>query len=239
MLPLPRWASYLYSGAYLLHIRESPLKMREVLLLSPARSHPNHPSPVYMRPIIARPEAQEFAPFYGTYVDTAASMLGANPPTANPATDIRDLMGDQCDVLEAMVSGVQDEQANLPYAPGKWSLKESIVHMSDTERVFSYRAMRIARGDATPLASFNQDDYVPESRSNQRTMADILAEFRAVRGSTLALVNSLDATALLRNGTASGQTVSTRAICWIIAGHAAHHINLTRDRYLPALTGSK
>ncbi|MEO7997810.1 MAG: DinB family protein [Gemmatimonadaceae bacterium] len=187
-----------------------------------------------MRPAIARPEAQEFAPYYVTYVDATSNSLAASG-----STDIRDLLASQCDMLEALVSSVSDEQANLGYAPGKWTLKESIVHVCDAERIFSYRALRIARGDETPLASFEQDGYVPESRANSRTMANILAEFRAIRASTIALVASFDAPAINKRGTASGQTVSTRALCWIMTGHVAHHVGLTRDRYLPALSGAK
>lgn len=187
-----------------------------------------------MRPAIDRPADNEFAPYYVTYVNATANTLASSG-----TGDIRDLMSKQCDELEALIRGISDEQANLGYAPGKWSLKESIVHVSDAERIFSYRALRIARGDETPLASFEQDGYVPESRSNNRSMADILAEFRMIRASTMALLNSFDAPAIDKRGTASGQTVSTRALCWIMAGHVAHHIGLTRDRYVPALSAAK
>lgn len=187
-----------------------------------------------MRPAIARPEAHEFAPYYVTYVDATSNTLASSG-----TGDIRDLMNTQCDELESIVRGISDEHANLGYAPGKWTLKESLVHVNDAERIFSYRALRIARGDATPLSSFEQDGYVPESRSNSRTMTDILSEFRTIRASSMALINSLDAPAIDKLGTASGKTVSARALIWIMAGHVAHHIALTRDRYVPALTGAK
>ncbi|MBC8090169.1 MAG: DinB family protein [Phycisphaerae bacterium] len=183
-----------------------------------------------MRSTIARPDASEHAPYYGTYINAAASTL-----ERTGQDDIRDLMLGQCDEIEALVRGISDEQANHGYAPGKWSLKESIVHICDAERVFAYRALRIARGDETPLSSFEQDDYVPTSRANARTMTDILSEFRAVRGASLALLNSFDNDAIARTGTASDRLFSTRALCWIMAGHAAHHVALTRDRYVPAL----
>lgn len=183
-----------------------------------------------MRAPIARPDTSEHAPFALTYVNASASAL-----EASGIADVRDLLATQCDALEGLLLGISDEKSNMGYAPGKWSLKESIVHMSDCERVFSYRAMRVARADETPLPGFEQDDYVPESRANSRTLADILAEFRAVRGSTLALVNSLDEAALVKSGTASGRPFTVRALCWMLAGHAAHHIGITRDRYLPAL----
>lgn len=183
-----------------------------------------------MRATISRPDPSEHAPYYSTYINAAAATL-----EKNGQTDIRDLMIGQCDELEDLVRNISDEAANSGYAPGKWSLKESLVHLNDAERVFSYRALRIGRGDATPLASFEQDDYVPTSRANSRSMADILAEFRAIRSASLALVNSFDDDAIARVGTASDRLFSTRALCWIIAGHAAHHVGLTRDRYVPAL----
>jgi hypothetical protein len=183
-----------------------------------------------MRPALDRPAATEHSEFARTYVDATAAAL-----VSTGLNDIRDLMASQCDTLEQLVQHLSNQQANSGYGPGKWSLKESIVHMSDTERVFSYRAMRVARGDKTSLPGFEQDEFVPESRANNRSLGDILAEFRAVRGATLALVNSLDGAALDQVGIASGNPVSARALCWIIAGHAAHHVGLTRDRYVPAL----
>ncbi len=183
-----------------------------------------------MRSTIARPDASEHAPYYSTYINAAAATLAQSGQS-----DIRDLMSGQCDELEALVRGISDQQANNTYVPGKWSLKESILHMCDAERVFAYRALRIGRGDETPLSSYEQDDYVPTSRANARTLADILSEFRAIRSASLALVNSFDNDAIARVGTASDRPFSTRALCWIIAGHAAHHMGLTRDRYVPAL----
>ena len=129
-----------------------------------------------MSTTISRPDASEYAPYYSTYVSATADTL-----ERTGKTDIRDLMEGQCDEIASLVRDLSDEAANKAYAPGKWSLKESIVHMSDTERVFAYRALRIGRGDATPLVGFEQDDYVATSGANSREMADIVAEFRAVR----------------------------------------------------------
>lgn len=179
---------------------------------------------------IVRPDTSEHAPYALAYVNATAAALS----TAG-MSDVRDLLKSQCDALETLLKGVSDEQANAGYAAGKWSLKESIVHMSDAERVFSYRIMRIARADETPLPGFEQDDYVPESRANARNLSDILAEFRAVRGASIALVNSLDEIALGQTGMAGGRLTTVRALCWVLAGHVAHHIGITRDRYLPAL----
>ena len=179
---------------------------------------------------IPRPDPAEHAPFALTYVNAAAAAMAETG-----LRDIQSLLASQCDALEQLVAKLPDDKANLQYAPGKWTLKESLVHIADAERVFSYRAMRIARGDQTPLPGFEQDNYVPHSRANSRTLSDILAEIRAVRNASVALVQSFDDEAVNQSGTASNKPVTVRALCWLIAGHAAHHITITRDRYLPAL----
>ena len=118
------------------------------------------------------------------------------------------------------------------YAPGKWTLAESLLHVADTERVFAYRALRVSRGDQTPLPGFDQDPWVPLSGADRRTLADILTEIEAVRNANLHLIRAFDDAAASRMGTASGNPVSVRALVWIIAGHFAHHLELTRTRYL-------
>ncbi|MEP6764458.1 MAG: DinB family protein [Gemmatimonadaceae bacterium] len=183
-----------------------------------------------MKAPINRPDPSEHPPFAITYINATDAAL-----SEAKLSDVRELLAKQCDQLDSMLKGVTEDQANRAYAEGKWTLKESIVHISDAERVFSYRCMRVARADKTSLPGFDQDAFVPESRSNMRTLADVLAEFRAIRGATLALVNSLDAAAIAQVGVSSGNPFSARAFCWVIAGHAVHHINLTRDRYLAAL----
>ena len=105
-----------------------------------------------MRPALTRPAATEHSDYMRTYVDAADAALASTG-----VNDVRELLASQCDALESLIAGFSEQQANSGYGPGKWSLKESIVHMSDTERVFSYRAMRVARGDKTPLPGFEQD----------------------------------------------------------------------------------
>lgn len=175
----------------------------------------------------SRPTAAEHAPYYGKYIDAAERAVAAQGGAALP-----DLLAAQPAALRALLRGVDDGFARRAYAPGKWTLLESLLHVSDTERVFSYRMLRVARGDSTPLPGFEQDDWVPLSGANARTLSDILTELDLVRGATLALVRSLDDAAFARIGTASGNTVSARALVWIIAGHFAHHLDFTRDRYL-------
>jgi len=111
-------------------------------------------------------------------------------------------------------------------------MKEILGHVTDTERIFAYRALRIARNDPTPLPSFEQDPYVQYSGANARSIADLLEEFTAARLATLALFNSFDDEAWQRSGTASGHALSVRAAVYIIAGHELHHINSIKQNYL-------
>ncbi|HEV2642530.1 MAG TPA: DinB family protein [Candidatus Elarobacter sp.] len=168
----------------------------------------------------ARPEASEYNPYYGAYV------------SAVPEGDLLSTLERQGAELDALLAPLDDARALSRYAPGKWSIKEVLGHISDTERVFAYRLLRIARGDTTPLASFDQDVYVPAARSDARALNDLREELRAVRAATLALAKSLDDDAWLRSGTASEKPVSARALGYIIAGHMAHHTKILRERYL-------
>jgi hypothetical protein len=109
-----------------------------------------------------------------------------------------------------------------------------IGHMIDAERIFAYRALRLARGDATPLPPFEQNDYVQTAGSDQRTLADLIEEMRVVRESTILLLASFPDDAWVRRGVVSGREVSVRALAYIIAGHARHHLKVLRERYLVA-----
>lgn len=182
---------------------------------------------------IARPAASEHAPYYGKYVEAAELAVGAMQGGA-----LLDLLTLQPVELRTLLDGVSDDFAQRAYAPGKWTLAESLIHVADAERVFSYRLLRIARGDTIMLPGFEQDEWVPNSLASQRFLADILTEIDVVRASTLALLHSLDETALARVGAASGQPVSARALAWITGGHFAHHLELTRDRYLVSRTAA-
>jgi hypothetical protein len=178
---------------------------------------------------IPRPGAEEHAPYAITYINATAAALGARG-----SDDLIALLAAQAGEWRALLGSVNPDIAFHAYAPGKWTLAESLIHVADTERVFSYRLLRIARGDSTPLAGFEQDEWVPESRAAQRSLADILDEIEAIRAATLCLVRSLDETAIARQGVSSNHVVSARALAWMIAGHMAHHLTLTRDKYLSA-----
>ena len=141
-------------------------------------------------------------------------------------------------VLDAQVSGVSDRCGGLPdgrgdyrYAVGKWSLKEVIGHLSDTERVFAYRALRIGRGDSTALTGFDDQSYVSEMCAEDRGLADVVEEWTAVRRATLSLFRGFPAAAGQRRGSASGHPISVRALAYIIAGHTRHHLEVIEERY--------
>lgn len=180
-----------------------------------------------MTALDTRPAASEHAPFALTYMNATEAALAAAKTTS-----VRALLESQTAALRALVAGVTESAFHTAYAPGKWTLAESLLHVADTERVFSYRMVRVARGDKTALPGFDQDSWVPLSGAERRTLADILTEIDAVRGATLALVRSLDENAIVQIGTASGNPISTRALAWMIAGHFSHHHELTRTRYL-------
>jgi uncharacterized damage-inducible protein DinB len=118
------------------------------------------------------------------------------------------------------------------YAEGKWTIKEILVHISDDERIYAYRALRFARNDKTELPGFEQDDYTRYSRANERALDDILEELTAVRNATISLFNSFEEEALTRAGVANGNIMSVRAAAYHLAGHELHHINIIKERYL-------
>lgn len=136
------------------------------------------------------------------------------------------------DATIRLVRGLTEAQLGMGYAPGKWTIKEVVLHVIDDERIYAYRALRFARGDETPLPGFEQDDYVPPSGASQRSAEDLLLELRAVREATIALYRWLPEEALLRSGEADGKRATVRALGWHIAGHEAHHRAIVEERYL-------
>ena len=124
------------------------------------------------------------------------------------------------------------EKWSFRYAPGKWSIKELILHLMDSERVFAYRILRIARGDETPMPGFDQNVFVPNSNADNRSTKSIIEEYQAVREATLQLVKNLTEEMWQRQGTASGVPFSPLVIAFIIAGHEAHHLRIIKERYL-------
>ena len=169
----------------------------------------------------ARPGADEYAASFAGYVARVAE-----------DEDIVAVLASQLDQVLARLDRVSEARGEYRYASDKWSVKEVVGHLSDTERVFAYRALRIARGDKTPLPSFDDQAYVAEVRAGDRTLADLAAEWGDVRRATIALFRNLPAAAWERRGTASGHAISVRALAYIIAGHVRHHIEVLEERYI-------
>jgi hypothetical protein len=153
-----------------------------------------------------------------------------------PGEDAREALREQRESTPALLSGIDEKTAGtFAYEPGKWTIKQILGHICDTERIFNYRALRLARGDDTPLPGFDQDTYVPNAKSNDRTMASLLTEFRSIRQSSLTLLDSLEPNAWERTGVANGAQVSVRGVAFLMAGHELHHVKIIRERYLPKL----
>jgi uncharacterized damage-inducible protein DinB len=168
--------------------------------------------------MIPKPAPAEFASFYSGYIDRV--------PVTGPVTALEAQRSD----ISAFAS-LSESKADYRYAAGKWSVKEVLGHIADAERVFGYRLLRIARADATPLAGFDENAWAASALHHSRAIANLVRELLAVRESTLCLVKSLDEAALVRTTAANGKTVSGRALCWIMAGHAQHHLGILHDRY--------
>jgi len=149
-----------------------------------------------------------------------------------PDGDILAVLRRDRDEWQSLIAELSEAKGSHRYAEDKWSIRQVIGHVSDTERVFSYRAFRIARGDRTPLASFDQDEYVKTADSDRRTLSSLSSELLAVRESTLSLLTALPDEAWTRTGTASDNAVSVRALAYITAGHAQHHLKILREQYL-------
>ncbi len=167
-----------------------------------------------------RPAADEFAPFYAGYVQQV------------PDGDIVEALIGGAEIAAALLGDLPDDIASRAYAPGKWTLKEVALHCADAERIFAYRALRIARGDTTPLPGFDENAYTPISGASSRTLEDILDELQSVREASVTLFSGLPSEAWTRRGTASGKEISVRGIAWITAGHLLHHMGVIQDRYL-------
>lgn len=168
----------------------------------------------------ARPEKSEYQPYFEVYISRV------------PDGDIVATLGRQLDETLVLIRSIPEDRGEFRYAEGKWTIKELIGHIIDSERVFAYRALRFGRGDTTPLEGFEQDDFVRGADFNKRTLSNFANEYEYVRRSTISLLASLEASAWDRRGTANNNEVSVRGIAFIIAGHERHHLEILRTRYL-------
>jgi hypothetical protein len=170
-----------------------------------------------------RPAPGDYAPYAEQYVVLVSG------------GDILETLKTQLKQTATLFSGRSERDGNFRYAPDKWTAKEVVGHVADTERIFAYRALRIARGDQTPLAGFEQEDYVRAARFGARKLADVVEEYADVRQASLALFQSLDEEAWLRHGLASENRVTVLALAYLIAGHELHHRKILEERYFPAI----
>ena len=175
-----------------------------------------------MSDIWTRPERSEYAPFYAGYIDGL------------PDTPVLELLTVQLEETERWISSLNEDAGDIRPAPDKWSLREVLGHVVDSERIFGYRALRFARGDATPLPGYEQDDYVAGTDWSGRTLASLAEEFGHLRRANLLLFRTLAPEAALRRGVANDNPMSVRALAHVLAGHALHHLRILRERYLPA-----
>ncbi len=167
-----------------------------------------------------RPLETEYASSYAPYIRLTR---GAN---------YLQLLQDSSEELLHLFDQLTDEQANTAYAEGKWTLKELLQHIIDSDAVFAYRALCMSRQDPTPLPGFEQDDYVAQSRANTRTLESLKEDFRHLRAYLIGMYSSFDARQLDFIGSMNGHPVSALALAYIIAGHTFHHLEVIKNRYL-------
>lgn len=151
-----------------------------------------------------------------------------------PTDDIIDNLENNGKEMDSYLKRISEEDSMYRYAEGKWTVREMVQHIIDGERVFSYRACRIARMDKTPLASFDENEFAKNSNGNARSLESLREEFSAVRKSTLLLFKSFTNEMLMQRSAVSGKDVTVHAIGFIIPGHAWHHLNILQTRYFPA-----
>ena len=167
------------------------------------------------------PDRTEAAEYYFTYIDQV------------PVGDILKILEGQSSEALDFLQGISEEDSLGRYAPGKWSIRQVVSHLNDTERLFVFRALWFARGFDSPLPSFDQNVAISSASADERSWGSHVEEFRDVRAATLAFFGNLPAHAWMRRGVASGNPFTVRALAYITAGHVIHHVAILRERYLP------
>lgn len=170
------------------------------------------------------PTPDEYASFYSDYIQRAVAR-----------GDVLAAMPIQLDELDSALGKLTDQQARFRTGPEEWSIKEIVSHLIDTERIFSYRLLRVSRNDPTPLPGFEQNDYVSASNADNLSLGDLLAEFAFLRRANILAINHMSAEVLNRRGTASGAPISANALVHMLVGHVEHHMASLHEKYLPNL----
>jgi uncharacterized damage-inducible protein DinB len=172
-----------------------------------------------MATTLERPKSGEYNPYYDRYI----SLI--------PGNDVIATLANQLPKTVALLTSRNEMDGELRYAQGKWSVKEALGHMIDSERIMTYRALRIARNDRTPMPGFEQDDYVRDGPHSDIPLADLIEEFKTVRAATLAFFRHLRPSDWIRRGTANNDEITVRALAFVIAGHEVHHRQILEERY--------
>jgi uncharacterized damage-inducible protein DinB len=170
--------------------------------------------------MISRPYPEEYAPFYAGYIQRVPE-----------GDDLFTLLASQPDELRQLLSQISDSDASTRPAPSEWSIKEVIGHICDTERIFAYRALRIGRGDVSPLHGFDQNNYVETGNFNRRSLSDLMEEFSLQRRANILCFQPFTEVEIARRGTASGSPVTVRALLYMMAGHVMHHLESLKTDY--------
>jgi hypothetical protein len=166
-----------------------------------------------------RPPKTEYDPYYDRYISLV------------PDEDVLVTLDHQLSETLILLRSLSEQHGTFRYEAGKWSVKEVLGHLIDTERIMAYRALRVARNDRTPLAGFEQDDYVKYGGFDQRSVSNLSREFEQVRRASISLFRNLEPEAWERRGIANNVEISVRALAYIIAGHEIHHKAILKDRY--------
>lgn len=169
---------------------------------------------------ITKPQSGDYPSSYATYIEKVKG------------DDLVKILTDDLASAQKFINGIPEEKLSYRYAEGKWSIKEIMLHVTDAERIFAYRALRFARKDKTELPGFEENDYTPASNADSRSMDSIMSEFTAVRNATIELFKNLTEAQLNESGSANNKRISVRALGYSIAGHELHHIEVIRERYL-------
>jgi uncharacterized damage-inducible protein DinB len=178
-----------------------------------------------MATIITKPVEGEYPPYTINYI----KLIPDN-------SDLSTYLEDSLAKVKALVGSLTKEQLLYRYAEGKWTMKDILVHIADSERIFAYRALRMSRNDTTPMPGFEENDYAEAANAADRDVRDILQEYESVKMATLSLLRSFTEADLLKKGIANNNPVSVRAVLYMIAGHEQRHLNIINERYLTAVT---
>jgi uncharacterized damage-inducible protein DinB len=169
---------------------------------------------------IQKPESIEYALYYGDYLNSLAN-----------DTNVLDMLKSNILIFKDILKNKSDEQLLYRYAPEKWSVKDIIMHLLDTERIFIYRAMRFARNDKTPLPFFDENIFAKEAKADKISRTKLLKEFISTRQATIAFFNNLSVAQLKNTGIASSASMSVRACAWVILAHENHHLKVINEKY--------